>query len=312
MTTKTLYLHVGWSKTGTSAIQKAIHLHRHVFLQNGILYPQSIQWNDHSHHNFSLAFNDTSGYSSHLSKNDAIKVFVEEFKESGCHSAIISSELSPFYFSDADFKSMVNSEFDNVKVIFSLRRQSELLLSLYNQLIKDPQVRFSSSIFTLAMNNLPWLNFYQKINQWAEVVQDENIKIFLHDKDIVDKVFQYFNVKLDSEIIATNEKTNVSIPNGALKAIQQINNGIDDIPTYVSNRNRVIDMYSQLHKINYNFDLFSAAEQRSLDSHFMNTNNLLAQKYLDQSELFANKQYLPVKAVGVKILENQFNALGKV
>src|SRR5690554_1034846 len=62
-TGKTLYLHVGMDKTGTSAIQAFLHLNeKRLFESEGILRPSTALWGDYSHHPLAFSLLEIQGY----------------------------------------------------------------------------------------------------------------------------------------------------------------------------------------------------------------------------------------------------------
>lgn len=290
MAVKTLYLHVGWSKTGTSAIQKQLNIQFENLKSKGILYSKEMQMNDHAHHNFALAFGGIVGYKSKFSIDDAIQVLDEEMKSHFCHSLLISSELSPIYFNNQKFCAWVE-RFDEVKIIFTLRRQSELLLSLFNQLVKDPQIRYRGSFFQLAISNFPKVNFHTRIAKWAEKVGAENIKVLEYDKDIVGRFVGNFNLNLQGS--DEDEIVNSSLPNELLQVIQDKSEGITDPNVYAKLRN---DVVLEFDKVVYQPEkiLVRKGELSVIDNHFEHSNNLVAKKYLNRDKLFARKNYLNV------------------
>lgn len=217
MYNNTLYLHIGWSKTGTSAVQAQLNNQFDNLKSRGILYSREMQMNDNAHHHFALAFQSTLGYPAKYSVKEVIEIVDLEMKEHDCHSVIISSELSPFYYNNPRFREWVE-KFDNVVVIASVRRQSEVLLSLFNQLIKDPQVRYHGSVLQLTLNNIPRLNYYQNIKRWHKASNNISIKIVNYDDGVVNCFLDYFN--LDSISDLKNKITNPSLPTHSLLKIQ--------------------------------------------------------------------------------------------
>ena len=92
-----------------------------------------------------------------MTPKQALEKLRLEMQASPAESVLLSSELSPFYFNNPRFSAFVSEHFSRVVVIFTIRAQSELLLSLFNQLVKDPNVRYGASLFTLAMRNIHWV-----------------------------------------------------------------------------------------------------------------------------------------------------------
>ncbi|TCS41932.1 hypothetical protein [Reinekea marinisedimentorum] len=290
MKNRTLYLHIGWSKTGTSAIQKQLDSQYETLRSKGILYSKSMQMNDNAHHNFALAFGGIVGYKSKYSVAEALKEVDAEMARSSCNSALISSELSPFYYNNKLFCDWV-SQFDRVKVIATVRRQSELLLSLYNQLIKDPQVRFQGTFLQLCFSNIAKVNFFPHLQRWADKVGDDNIVIVNYEDGVVDSFLSYFDLTVDSN--ASEVVVNESLPNSVLRQVQLQNRNVIDAGLYRNNRDQVINTYknsaekpSELH--------ITSGELREIDNFFEYPNNVLANRFTDRNVLFSKKNYKDV------------------
>lgn len=293
MNKKILYLHVGWSKTGTSAIQSQLQQQREDLLERGILYPQSLQWPDHSHHPFALSFNAVSlgPYRSHLSHEMALDTLKKEVHGSGVESVLISSELSPFYFNNADFRTFAKDNFDVVKVIFSVRRQSDILMSLMNQLVKDPNVRYRGSVFQLGMQNISNFNFYQNILLWEKAVGRENIICIPYSKNIVGDFFSVLNLPLKK---LEHSDINKSVPNSVLPGIQAFDLNISNAEF----NNRVKCLIQLADSIATSEDknvlIFSADEQHEYDRYFTNANSLLSRDFVGSEFPSTGKKYLSV------------------
>lgn len=293
----TLYLHVGWSKTGTSAIQSQIQQQHADFLEKGILYPQSLQWPDHSHHPFALSFKGSGAYQSDMSPAEALETLRMEMEASLSPNVLMSSELSPFYFNNPKFKEFVSQYFDNVRVVFTVRSQSELLLSLFNQLVKDPNVRYSASLFSLAMRNINWLNFYQNIKQWGGVVGAKNVTVIPYSKSVVDDFFSEFNVPVKYKESDNSRTVNPSLPTRCLAVLQARGRKATDSASFSRIRNDVIELSSKVPEERDRYVLFSVPEQQSLDEHFKQGNQLLANEYGLNLANIQKQGYKPIKAL---------------
>lgn len=268
---RTLYLHVGWSKTGTSAIQMQLQVQKDQLLDKKILYPQSLQWPDHSHHPFALSFQANGSYASDMSPKQAIQKLQDELNASNATDVLISSELSPFYFNNTDFKNFADSNFDIVKVIFTVRRQSEVLLSLYNQLIKDPKVRFKGSLFSLGMRNISWLNYFMNVKRWADVVGNENIIIIPYSKNVVGDFISLF----DLELFGIEKSINPSLPTRCLPVIQNFTKNATDDASYIRIRDAIVHKSLDIPESENWFTLFTVAEQSAFNDYFEMSNNHL-------------------------------------
>ena len=291
----TLYLHVGWSKTGTSAIQAQLQTQKEEFREKGILYPQALQWPDHSHHMFALSFKENSVYKSGLTPDEALQKLEEEIKDSDGQDVVLSSELSPIYFNNNKFKNFSRDYFSQVKIIFTVRPQSELLLSLFNQLVKDQNVRYGGSLFTLAMRNLVWLNFFQNIKQWARHVDISNMFVVPYSKVVVSDFFSIFNVAPSLE--KTPKIVNPSLPSRCLPALQAHGRHAKGVKDFVRVRDAIVDLAQHMPAEDDRHVLFSDSEQRALDDHFKRSNIQLAETFGFNQDLIHKSSYKDIMAI---------------
>lgn len=293
----TLYLHVGWSKTGTSAIQSQIQQQRADFLEKGILYPQSLQWPDHSHHPFALSFKGSGAYQSDMTPAQALDKLLLEMDASPSEDVLLSSELSPFYFNNPKFKDFVSNHFDKVKVLFTVRPQSELLLSLFNQLVKDPNIRYSASLFSLAMRNISWMNFNQNINQWRKAVGSENLFVVPYSKSVVDDFFGKFNIPVKYEKSEATRIVNPSLPTRCLAILQTRGRKATDNASFSRIKDEVIEIANKLPVENDRHILFSVPEQEAFDDLFKQGNQLISEEFGFDLARIQKQDYNPVKVL---------------
>lgn len=286
---ETLYLHIGWSKTGTSAIQFQLDLQSAALKANGILYSKSLQMNDQAHHHFALAFAPIHGYPAKYNVAQALELLDAEMATEDCHSALISSELSPFYFNNPRFVKWVE-KFKKVVVIGTVRRQTDLLLSLFNQLVKDPQVRYHGRFFQMALNNFSRLNYFQQFNRWAAKVSKENIRVVNYENGVVESFLALFELTLRN--VDDNVVVNPSLPSSALLLVQEKTINISDVAQYNKIRNEIIEevnAYSD-EKIPQRI-LLTAGEFHAMEKHFEAANNNCARSFLNQNVLFKHKAH---------------------
>lgn len=290
MKNKTLYLHIGWSKTGTSAVQEHMDANFDELLSRGILYSRKLQMNDHAHHYFALAYNNVNGYPPKYNELQVLDILDEEMNLYNCDSCIISSELSPFYFNNQKFSQWAK-RFDNIKVIATVRKQSEVVFSLFNQLVKDPQVRYSGTIFQLTLSNLPKLNYYHHIQRWAEKVGDFNINIINYDDGVIETFLNLFELEYDK--LKVKKIVNPSLPSNALRYIQRETKNIDDPLKYAQIRDSIVKKLNKSSEEPKNI-LISKDELKFIDQYYLFSNNMLAKKFTNSETLFATKQYYDV------------------
>ncbi|WP_158774124.1 hypothetical protein [Cobetia sp. L2A1] len=295
----TLYLHVGWSKTGTSAVQSQIQAQYADFLDKGILYPQSLQWPDHSHHPFALSFQGSGAYQSDMSPADALEKLRIEMEESPAPSVLLSSELSPMYFNNPRFRIFVAEHFETVKVLFTVRPQSELLLSLYNQLVKDPNIRYDASLFTLALRNIGWLNYLNHIRQWEKHVGEENLSVLPYSRRVVQDFLQAFDIEYrqDARQLSETAIINPSLPTRCLLLVQKFGRGASGNGEFAQRRDKIIALSKAIDHEHDQKILFSVAEQQAFDANFKQGNEKLIELFELPSAGLIKTDYSPINVL---------------
>lgn len=188
---KTLYIHIGNYKTGTSSIQKFCHDNFEVLKKSGLHYFQGCRpdKNNTNHGRLSLELYKQYGgvppgwYSDDYDFTSAVNAIKQEISEHNeCAKFLISSE--EFYrvagleqgkeavqllkdsFSSPDF---------DIKIIMYVREPLSFMVSWYNQIVKGralPARTFNDFVYStpdFLVN--PYVNY----NAWSEVFSTENI-----------------------------------------------------------------------------------------------------------------------------------------
>ncbi|WP_417714147.1 hypothetical protein [Pseudophaeobacter arcticus] len=144
---KTLFLHIGHFKTGTTAIQEFLYLNPKLLRQHDLLYAKTKQeYSKHSDLAFSLyqaaGVKDLlHGYAKPETPQQVWAALFEELRASKRSRMIVSTEelmrLGCFPQAVADLKQIVETAPDiDIKVIAYLRAPESHLRSWYNQLVK--------------------------------------------------------------------------------------------------------------------------------------------------------------------------------
>lgn len=138
---KTLYLHVGHGKTGSSFIQSVLWLNRAVLLERGIYYPveqsnKTAQGSITSGNGYQMATN-FSKFAAAV-KSDKI---ISQFPTSKVNALCFSSEFLFESFTDQNFQTALNAFCSklgvaNVEVLLFIRNPIDHIASTYQQTIK--------------------------------------------------------------------------------------------------------------------------------------------------------------------------------
>jgi len=157
---RTLYLHVGLSKTGSTSIQQTLCKQREALLAAGICYPRSLGAVSHNllmymalHERGARresALRELDGVPHTIRLDQAAADFDTEMKALGAdvETVVLSAERCSIYlFTDAQvarLHDVVAPYFDHIRVIIYLRRQDTHATSRYSQLLRGGMMRLPS------------------------------------------------------------------------------------------------------------------------------------------------------------------------
>lgn len=286
-TLPTIYLHIGFNKTGTTSIQKYFYDNKNILLKSGILYPDVGLINS-AHYGISTSVgfynnpirSDWSFDLKRLRKNLCDEITKD------IHSIILSSED---FILDRDFKSLrYFLKGFSTKIIVYLRRHDYWWMSAYAQAVKmkvNPPwgLGIQSYINFNKKNNISYGNYRYLVERWASEFGEENIIIRPYENlqnspniafDFLSCVSELKNLD-DFPIMAINK--NVSLPSRAIQFLDIIQRMDVD----VSVRKKLIwhvcnDTYSN----HQNLSLLSGKVRCNIIDENMDDYNFLARKYL--------------------------------
>lgn len=181
-------LHIGAHKTGTTLVQKTFCRHRFKLARHGVIYPRSNLY-AHAHHRLAFALKG---------KRDPARGDIPELSTEISRLAAALAKRPPgataFLSSEALFdlprasigelKSHLNDE--EITILAVLRRPDEMLLSIYNQNLKDPRNGFTAPFadFAAAPETLSRdIAMRSCVESWASVFGAERIVLRRFEDD---------------------------------------------------------------------------------------------------------------------------------
>lgn len=228
---KTLYLHIGTSKTATTAIQRFFADNRDLLASKGFVYPKvlkvlDVNANRNAHPLFAV-ITDSNGK---RLKNE------EEQNRKGVYSQILScfrtcdnilmsdeTAWSATSTSHCDFWEELHNEAARggyqVKIIVYLRRQDQFAASRWNQRIKstDSTIKWKRYIKDPNQYHLDWLSYDSKLESIAKYFGKEAIIVRRFQSDcfyggsIYSDFLHILNLELTSEYILPDSLSNISL-----------------------------------------------------------------------------------------------------
>lgn len=302
---KTLYIHAGTHKTGTTAIQKFLSANRDLLAKNGYLYPGT----DQGHHDVARELKKFTLHQIRDNQHSATRACFDEIGGSKLRTIIISSEafevLGP---SVETFRKFLDNRYD-VKIIFYARRQDEKIEAMYNASVKNPTMR-STARFSDFISGTPGirapgeffledcfeefggLDYRAILQPWREAFGSDNIIVRCYEKEqlpggLFPDFFAAVGIRPDARYIIPAERINRSLHWDLIEILRQANIRYRNDPLF----HRFL--LNHLTRINREFreekpHLLSAGARRAIIAQYAASNALVAREYLgrDHGTLF--------------------------
>ena len=306
---KTLYIHVGTSKTGSTALQTFCAENRVNLEKNGFCYPAFPVKYDYvgkaRNGHFLFAENIDDKESVFWDCIDIIKKSFQTF------SNVILSDEKLWRLSrkwHKKFFEAMQKENYSIKLIIYLRRQDEYVTSSWNQFVKKryfvqkSQENISESfednggtwetfLKTREMN--PLLHYNKLLKKPETVYGKKNLLVRRYDRQrfpqhsICADFMQILGLELTEEYRDAQTRQNPSLsPNAA--EIQRI---LNTMPNQNSDDNfyffnKILLSFSDLSRKNYSCSMFSKEEAKAFLEPYQKGNRRVAKEYFGEEDLF--------------------------
>lgn len=218
---RTIYLHIGPHKTGTTYIQKNLYLNKEYLKNLGYLYPEPKEIIEE----FSV-YCHKELYKKPININNLLKQ-----NNNATNNIIVSFEGLSLYSKDEIFelKKHIDSYYDyNIKIIFYLRNPAERVYSLWQEKIKHGEC-ISITKFIIDLISKPfsteYLNYDLIISKWTEVFHLDNIILIDYHscEDIFISFLKCININKFSEFQVHKGLINRSLPIEIAELIRVLN-----------------------------------------------------------------------------------------
>ena len=308
---KTLYLHIGTPKTGTSAIQELCVLNQETLNKKGYCYPVFKT----SYAGFSKRRNgmflQKSIYKDGVRQTEEEKKFFEENMNEVFHlfktydNVILSDEgiwAASYELRRSlwkDLKELGGSHDFAVKVIVYLRRQDVYMVSIWKQRVKGNALKKSDG-------DIPWeeyianvpenlqLDYYAALERISAALGKENIIVRRYERGsfpdglIQADFLKVIGLELTDEYVLEKETVNQSL-SGNTCEIKRVVNTLEDITEKESLfLRRALLGYSRISEEAYPRSMFSVQEAKDFMEKFRQGNRKVAKEYMNEpdGELF--------------------------
>lgn len=199
---KTVYLHIGTPKTGTTSIQNICHQNRKQLEQAGVTYIESgLEYTGH-HILAASLFREFSKTNKHgrIEFTDEMKRKIlsdvrKEISTCATNSVLISSEV---FWKMPDFKKLRDA-FEGFKVIIILylRRQDKVLVSHYSEVVKEGSWKFPFKGYKGRFkDNYRYLGKLEKLESLFGL-ENLRVRVFEKERFINEDLWDDFIAQLD-------------------------------------------------------------------------------------------------------------------
>jgi hypothetical protein len=177
-----IYLHIGYGKTGTSAVQSFLAAERERLLLRGVLYPKCGMF-DHAHHLLTEHPDDLLAEMAEHTRA-LYDELLDEIEASGADRIVLSSEHFCF-MPEAHVRQLAEifGAFE-VKVIFYVRNPFKLIRSTYLQRQKQG-LDYCGDIQSFYELHRESFDFEARIRPWRAAFTRRNIIVRLYDSHAV-------------------------------------------------------------------------------------------------------------------------------
>jgi len=305
---KTLYIHIGTPKTGTTSIQNFCGLNREKLKEQGVLYPimnyhyerKSVNRNGYFLHGV-IKENGTRNKEKEKQVFDSeLQYIVDCFKE---NDTILLSDESIWWATSTRRKGLwkdlkKHSEQHNyqIKVIVYLRRQDQFMMSRYNQRLKTDFVASTQNFdeYFADMNGRfkCVMDYRDRIDNIAKSISKENVIVkrfdrnYFYNGDLNQDFLHILGVKVDDSFQQLKETANtgISVQSGEIKRVL---NRLK--PITMAENNKLLEILNECENVlpESNTSLMSTDEVKNFMEQFVDSNESIVDEYIgDGKPLF--------------------------
>lgn len=292
MNKKTLYLHIGFHKTGSTSLQRFLCANAKQLLKAGYLYPKG-NIAKSAHYGISETLAKTNSYTLNPEKYENDRKIIFQQIESIEHENLIISSESLSYCDPKKVHQLFPSY--HVKIIAYLRNYPSYVLAMYNQAIRRKRSDYTGTLkeFITSMND-KFLERYSALFSWAKIFGPSNITVIPFEKeqlienDLIKDFLNRINLN-NKQGLHFLKKANASVRPEVLYLIRAINLSKAD---YKTRREFIkkITAWDQAHKKNGIIPMLTKEIAEPLIEASSPTLQSIAQKLLhrENGKLFVN------------------------
>lgn len=296
---KTLYLHIGIFKTGSSALQVFFAQNIEELQTHGIHYPalamvKSAQKGHITAGNGVWIARSLLPKSNSMSKpelrKDQLNLLGNILHENAGNDVLLSSE----FFSDIEIdnmgalKAVADQKNYRIKLIIALREQVSYLESLYIQHVKRRSIILTPEEYLPQIyKNFIHLHYGRFLSERAALFGEENINVYnYHEGEIFERIFSILNIPSTSFSIP-QKPVNLSLPTQYIPLFLKINR----LKPNQSFSDQIVTNYAQLNMKNKNKNetLINPSLEAEIRHYYANENKIAAKDWFANKAIFEEK-----------------------
>lgn len=288
MSKPTIYLHIGFHKTGTTAIQSFMAANAKLMQKKGVLYPNSGRIGN-SHFQLANAIKKSNVSLDPVQLYDDL---VQEMKKKRCDKLVISSECFMENIDPKVVHDWMSKTDADLKLVIYLRRQDLWLQSLYNEVVRDPSRRYTGSIVRMREVRTGMADYYDVLQSWADSFGKESIVVRVLEREQLSQGLYHdfsetIGVAYDEAfwVPERNNELNIGFSELLIMFLRQLNYIAMTRDMY----NRIVDTLGQVAKDpQYSkkgeYALVTREESRALLGKYTEGNEMIAREYLNRQD----------------------------
>jgi len=284
---KTIYLHIGAHRTGSTAIQAYFSGHRQDFLASGLLYPLAgIPPNLTGHHYVPWLFRRQKNVPALAA--DSVRTLRREIQESEADSVLISSEdLEEHSFPIGEIVKELELDRYRCVIVLFIRRQDDLIASAYASRVKQGRYIVSLRNFVEAQLKRRRGDFHALLTAWRRALRHAELRtVNYSDPTIasssVSALCQLLEVAIPAESKAASRRTNISIHPIYLPFLNFLNSAVGDSTEY--RRKMIIEplvqLSAQARRKSVRHYIIEPTQRARIMEAFQKSNAMLADEFL--------------------------------
>lgn len=314
---KTLYLHIGTPKTGTTSIQHFCNENRVILSEKGYFYPdfpfKYKYFGKYRNGSFvETIYIDDEGVRQPEKEEENFKTGLEIIKNlfEQHDNLIISNEgiWSACFVKKRGIPRILALQEDakksgyEIKIIVYLRRQEEYLLSWYNQMIKHS--------LNASKNTITWedyynnykkyvqLNYFKSLKKLEEIFGIENIivrrfdKKYFKDNSLISDFLDIFNLEFNDSYCMYEQDTNFNerLSENACEIKRVINSSVEMSTDELRQFEWILRDISLVSDKAYPCSRMSEKEIQEFAQIYKNSNNKVAKRYFNDGQPLFNEK----------------------